>query len=117
MIGERTDDGDALGRLKREDAVVLEQNHRFVGDATRKVAVCWAVKLLLVDVHVGHRRGRIEHAETDAGREKTKECGIDEAFGKIPLLHGFDVWLVIVIITHFSEIDTFVIHAADHRDR
>ena len=75
------------------------------------------VELLFVDVHVRHHRRRIEHAETDASREEANECGIDGTFGEIPLLHGFDVGFVIVIVIHFGEVDALIVHAANQRDR
>ena len=51
LIGERTDDRDldAAG-LERQNAVVLEQNHRFVGDLMGELAIRRAVQLVLIDL-------------------------------------------------------------------
>src|SRR5580698_10568374 len=81
LIGERTDKGDAPDfRLERKHAVVLEQHHGLIGQLASVGAVLWAVEFLLIDLCVGNRVRRIEHAELDARRKEANQSGIESAF-------------------------------------
>ena len=81
LVGERADDRDLdAGGLERQDAVVFEQDHGFVGDFAGECAMGSAVEEFLVDGGVGDHLRRIEHAEFDARGEESGEGGVDVAF-------------------------------------
>ena len=66
LVSQRADDSDALGRrLQRKRAVVLQKHHGLIGQLARQRAVRGAVEFLLVDVRVGVRARRVEHAQLD----------------------------------------------------